>query len=50
MPLAFLIGTWTKQKKRQVVHTTCLFLTIPRKAITCDFSLAMNINTCVAQA
>jgi hypothetical protein len=23
---------------------------IPRKAITCDFSLAMNINSCVAQA
>jgi 23S rRNA (cytidine1920-2'-O)/16S rRNA (cytidine1409-2'-O)-methyltransferase len=24
--------------------------TIPRKAITCDFSPALNINSCVAQA
>jgi len=23
---------------------------IPRKATTCDFSLALNINSCVAQA
>jgi hypothetical protein len=36
-------------EERQKVST--LFEgTIPRKATTCDFSLALNTNICVAQA